>query len=168
MRFISKATLRLESFDLRDLAEREIATLRSAAERAGLGMTLVPGPPQRVRADRVRLEQAIANLLDNAVKYTEHGGIEVSTGGDERRAWCEVRDTGAGIPAADLPRIFERFYRVDKARSREKGGTGLGLSIVKHVATMHDGEVSVRSVAGEGSVFRIEIPREPHGGPAGA
>jgi two-component system phosphate regulon sensor histidine kinase PhoR len=71
-----------------------------------------------------------------------------------------VRDTGPGIPVADLGRIFERFYRVDKARSREKGGTGLGLSIVKHIVALHDGEVSVQSTLGSGSCFRFEIPRE--------
>ncbi len=77
------------------------------------------------------------------------------------RAWCEVSDTGPGIPEEDQPRIFERFYRADKARGREKGGTGLGLSIVKHIAALHGGEVSVRSRPGEGSTFRFEIPRGP-------
>jgi len=82
-------------------------------------------------------------------------------GVDGRRAWCAVRDTGPGIPSEDLPRIFERFYRVDKARSRELGGTGLGLSIVKHIANLHGGEVSVDSTLGHGSTFRFEIPLEP-------
>jgi len=73
--------------------------------------------------------------------------------------WCEVEDTGAGIPAADVPRIFERFYRVDKARSREKGGTGLGLAIVRHILALHGGRVSVVSDVGRGSTFRIELPQ---------
>jgi two-component system phosphate regulon sensor histidine kinase PhoR len=73
-------------------------------------------------------------------------------------AWCEVEDTGSGIPHEDQPRIFERFYRVDKARSREKGGTGLGLSIVKHIVALHGGRITVRSEPGKGSTFRFEIP----------
>ena len=114
-------------------------------------------------ADRARLDQAIANLIDNAVKYTERGRVSVRLGGDPARAWLEVADTGPGIPAADQPRIFERFYRVDRARSREKGGTGLGLSIVKHVIALHRGEVSLESAPGAGSVFRFEIPRRVPG-----
>ena len=101
----------------------------------------------------------VANLIDNAVKYTERGRVRVSLGGDDARVWCEVEDTGPGIPRDDLPRIFERFYRVDKARSREKGGTGLGLSIVKHAVALHGGQVSVKSRPGQGSTFRFEIPR---------
>jgi len=115
-----------------------------------------------VSADRRMMEQVIANLLDNAIKYTERGGVTVTLGGSGDRAFGEVEDTGPGIPEADQPRIFERFYRVDKARSREKGGTGLGLSIVKHIVTLHGGEVSVRSRPAGGSVFRFEIPA---GGP---
>jgi len=79
-------------------------------------------------------------------------------------AWCEVADTGQGIPASDRPRVFERFYRVDKGRSRQQGGTGLGLSIVKHIVTLHGGNVAVESEVGAGSRFRFEIPR---GGPDG-
>jgi len=85
--------------------------------------------------------------------------VRVSLGSDEARVWCEVEDTGPGIPPEDLPRVFERFYRVDKARSREKGGTGLGLSIVKHAVALHGGQVLVRSRPGQGSTFRFEIPR---------
>jgi two-component system phosphate regulon sensor histidine kinase PhoR len=159
---------RTERFDLRELAERQVAMFRQRAERAGLALALEPGGPEAICADRARLEQVLANLLDNAIKYTDHGHVRVVLGGDAARAWCEVEDTGAGVPPEDLPRIFERFYRVDKARSRDKGGTGLGLSIVKHIATLHGGEVSVRSVAGEGSVFRFEIPRHAADVPLGA
>jgi two-component system phosphate regulon sensor histidine kinase PhoR len=106
----------------------------------------------------VQIEQAVANLLSNAIKYTERGSVTVAVGAGAGEAWFEVRDTGPGIPSEDQPRIFERFYRVDKARSREQGGTGLGLSIVKHVLQLHGGEVSVRSRVGEGSVFRFRIP----------
>ncbi len=151
--------LRVERFDLRELAAAQLTAFRRRAEQGGLALTLEPGETQPVTADRARLEQVFANLLDNAVKYTEQGEVRVALGGDEVRAWCEVRDTGCGIPEDDQPRIFERFYRVDKARSRDRGGTGLGLSIVKHIVTLHGGEVSVRSGAGPGSAFRFEIPR---------
>lgn len=152
------ATLRLESFDLRLLAAEQIATYRDTAQRAGLTLELVPGENVPVVADRIRLAQALANLLDNAIKYTEHGGVRVTLGVRDGRAWCEVRDTGSGIPAEDLPRVFERFYRVDKARSRAKGGTGLGLAIVKHAIALHDGVVALESRVGQGSAFRFEFP----------
>ncbi len=152
-------SLRFEPVDLRALAESQVLANRTAAERAGLAIALEPGAPVVVQADRARLEQVLANLVDNAIKYTERGRIDVRLGqGPGPRAWCEVADTGPGIPPDDQPRVFERFYRVDKARSREKGGTGLGLSIVKHIVILHGGEVSVRSVPGEGSTFRFEIP----------
>ena len=155
------ATLRREPLDLHELAAEQLAQVREAATRAGLELALEGKSPVRVVADRVRLCQVLANLLDNAVKYTERGRVTVAVGEADGRAWCEVRDTGAGIPAADLPRVFERFYRVDKARSRQKGGTGLGLSIVKHAVALHDGVVAVESRVGEGTTFRFEIPTTP-------
>ena len=116
-----------------------------------------------VVADRARIEQVLANLLDNAMKYTDRGRVIVRTGVRDGMSWCEVEDTGAGIPEEHQPRVFERFYRVDKARSREQGGTGLGLSIVKHIVELHDGTVSLRSAPGQGSTFRFEIPTHPLG-----
>jgi len=148
-----------ERFDLREAVERQAAALRERARQAGLELRVSDGPAVHVVADRKRVEQVVANLLDNAVKYTERGSVVVTLGEDSARAWCEVTDTGPGIPAYDLPRIFERFYRVDKARSRETGGTGLGLSIVKHIVMLHGGEVSVKSTVGQGSTFRFELPR---------
>ena len=136
------ASLRREPLDLRALAAEQLEHVRGAAERAGLELELEPGPPVMLNADRVRLGQVLANLLDNAVKYTERGSVRVALGAADGRAWCEVRDTGSGIPARDLPRVFERFYRVDKARSRAQGG----------------GEVSVASRIGEGTTFRFEVP----------
>jgi two-component system, OmpR family, phosphate regulon sensor histidine kinase PhoR len=153
------AELRLSSLDLREVVERQAASFRPRATAAGLTLHVEEGPPVPVGADRARIEQVIANLLENAVKYTERGEISVELGGDRERVWCEVVDTGPGIPIEDQPRIFERFYRVDKARSREKGGTGLGLSIVKHIVLLHGGTVTVRSSPGQGSTFRFEIPR---------
>jgi two-component system phosphate regulon sensor histidine kinase PhoR len=155
---------RLAAIDLRALVERQLAAFRPRAERAGVALELAPGAPLPLRADPVLLEQVIANLVDNALKYTERGAVRLTLGASDDRAWCEVRDTGSGIPEEDLDRIFERFYRVDKARSREKGGTGLGLSIVKHIVTLHGGEVAVESRLGAGSTFRFEIPRDPEAG----
>jgi two-component system phosphate regulon sensor histidine kinase PhoR len=155
--------LRREPFDLRDSVERQIATLRARAGQAGLTIELEPGGPAPVLADRLRIDQVIANLLDNAIKYTEKGGVRVRLGREGARVTCAVEDTGSGIPPEDVPRIFERFYRVDKARSREKGGTGLGLAIVRHILALHGGRVSVESALGHGSTFRFELPPAPPG-----
>ncbi|HTM57593.1 MAG TPA: ATP-binding protein [Candidatus Udaeobacter sp.] len=154
-----RTTLKRERFDLRELVESQARVAGDRARRAGVDLDLEEGAPIPVVADRARIEQVISNLLDNAVKYTERGGIRVSLGADQENAWCVVRDSGPGIPGEDLQRIFERFYRVDKARSRDLGGTGLGLSIVKHIVTLHGGEVSVESRPGHGSAFRFQIPR---------
>jgi two-component system phosphate regulon sensor histidine kinase PhoR len=153
------ARLHREPLDLRELVAGLLPGFEERAHRAGLTLTLAPGGPAQVDADRRRIEQVIANLLDNALKYTERGGVTVSVGGDAAHAWGEIRDTGPGIPHADQARVFERFYRVDKARSRDKGGTGLGLSIVKHILALHDGSITVSSAPGAGSTFRFEIPR---------
>jgi signal transduction histidine kinase len=109
--------------------------------------------------DRGLVRTACANLLDNAVKYNRPGGrVEISASADDDRVRIVVIDTGIGIPARDRQRIFERFYRVDQARSRETGGTGLGLSIVKHVAELHGGSVGLVSTEGAGSTFTITLP----------
>jgi two-component system phosphate regulon sensor histidine kinase PhoR len=104
----------------------------------------------------------LTNLVDNAIKYTPAGGeVRVSHERAGARDRVHVADTGEGIPAEHLPRIFERFYRVDRARSREMGGTGLGLAIVKHLARAHGGEATARSEPGRGSTFTIEFPHAP-------
>jgi len=154
------ATLRISRFDLRARVAGQAAAFAERAMRAGLTLALEPGPPLEIAADQARLDQVVANLLDNAVKYTERGGIRLALGATSERVWCEVADTGPGIPPEDRSRVFERFYRVDKARSRDKGGTGLGLAIVKHIVTLHGGDVSLASEIGKGSVFRFSIPRE--------
>jgi two-component system phosphate regulon sensor histidine kinase PhoR len=105
------------------------------------------------------LEQAVANLLDNAIKYSDPGGeVILATTLSETEVVIDVKDTGIGIVQKHLPRLFERFYRVDKARSRQLGGTGLGLAIVKHIAQTYGGHVSVKSVVGQGSTFSIHLP----------
>jgi two-component system phosphate regulon sensor histidine kinase PhoR len=153
------ARLHREPIDLRDLVAGLLPAFQERAQRAGLSLTLAAGPPVPADGDRRRIEQVVANLLDNALKYTERGGVTVTVGGDAAHAWGEVRDTGPGIPEPDQARVFERFYRVDKARSRDQGGTGLGLSIVKHILALHDGAISVANAPGGGSIFRFEIPR---------
>jgi two-component system, OmpR family, phosphate regulon sensor histidine kinase PhoR len=116
-----------------------------------------------VLGNRLQIEQALVNLLDNAVKFNRPSGevlLEVTCVGDGR-VKINLTDTGIGIPYDDLPRIFERFYRVDKARSREVGGTGLGLSIVKHIIERMNGTVSVESQLGKGSTFTVLLPSAP-------
>jgi two-component system phosphate regulon sensor histidine kinase PhoR len=118
--------------------------------------------PLRVLGDGEALQQLLGNLLDNAFKYTPAGGrVGVRTGRDGDVLFVDVTDTGLGIEVQHQERIFERFYRVDKGRSRDVGGTGLGLSIVKHIARAHGGGVTVRSAPGQGSTFRISLPPAP-------
>jgi two-component system phosphate regulon sensor histidine kinase PhoR len=113
-----------------------------------------------VSGSRLRLEQAILNLMANAIKFNRPGGeVRVSATVNERhQVAIVIADTGVGIPSQDLPRIFERFYRIDKARSRQVGGTGLGLSIVKHVVERMNGAIEVESQLGRGSVFTLRLP----------
>jgi two-component system phosphate regulon sensor histidine kinase PhoR len=106
--------------------------------------------------------QMITNLIDNAIKFNRDGGSVTITFQRGDRDRIVVRDTGEGIPSHHLDRLFERFYRVDRARSRELGGTGLGLAIVKHLARSHGGEVTVTSQLGEGTEFTIELPNAPN------
>jgi two-component system phosphate regulon sensor histidine kinase PhoR len=112
-------------------------------------------------ADRRRLEQILINLVDNAIKFNRpQGEVIVSAAVAEADTIIRVRDTGPGIPPEHLPRVFERFYRVDKARSRELGGTGLGLAIVKHLTRAHGGEAEVNSTVGQGCEFIIKLPNQ--------
>jgi len=122
---------------------------------ATAGETWVPG-------NRVRLQQVVVNLLDNAIKYTAAGGeVRISIFTERDRGVIEIRDNGIGIPAECLPFVFDRFYRADRARSRESGGTGLGLAIVKAICTAHDGTVALESREGAGTVARVELPLCP-------
>mgnify|MGYP001301411883 CR=1 FL=1 len=130
---------------------------KAAEKQVELKNEVVPG--SIVFADAVRLEQMLTNLIDNAIKFNRPSGkVTVSLKRGGGRDFISVEDTGEGISAEHLKRLFERFYRTDKARSREIGGTGLGLAIVKHLARLHGGEASVRSEVGKGSVFTIELP----------
>ena len=130
---------------------------RAAARRVMLNNEV--SKDATVFADARRLEQMLTNLIDNAIKFNrENGTVTISHEHKGARDRIHIRDTGDGIPPEHLKRIFERFYRVDRARSRDMGGTGLGLAIVKHLALAHNGEVSVQSKHGEGSTFTIELP----------
>ncbi len=142
------------------------ASVASAAAAAGVTVSLPRDADDvRVLGHDGRLEQVWVNLLTNAVKYNKSGGsvtVEVTTPADAAREACvTIRDTGQGIPAEAIPRIFERFYRVDKGRSRDQGGTGLGLAIVKHIVRAHRGRIEVESEPGTGSTFRVRLPRAP-------
>ena len=109
--------------------------------------------------DPVKLDQAFSNLIENAVKYNQPGGyVKVSLDADRDYFYLKVADNGAGIPEESLPHIFERFYRVDKARSRDSGGTGLGLSITRSIVLQHHGIIKVESALGEGTTFTVRIP----------
>jgi two-component system, OmpR family, sensor histidine kinase SenX3 len=141
---------------LHEAAER----VRGAADAAGIPVSVSPVATDLVvTGDSSQLISAVTNLLENAVKYSEAGDpVEVDATMADGRLCIAVHDHGIGIPARDLERIFERFYRVDRARSRATGGTGLGLSIVRHVAQAHGGDVTVESIEGEGSTFRFRVP----------
>ncbi len=128
------------------------------AEHKGVEL-MADSPPIALLADPLKLQQAIFNLIDNAIKYTEAGGsVRVSANTSEDMVLISVKDTGYGIPKEDIPRLFERFYRVDKARARGTGGTGLGLAIVERIAKMHGGWVDVDSTEGVGSTFTLVLP----------
>src|SRR5690606_6170994 len=145
--------------------------VRPAAEQRGIAIEVEDTSPRLcVAGDRRQLVSAVTNLLDNAVKYSEPGStVAVRARTDGTWVDVAVRDHGIGIPRRDLERIFERFYRVDRARSRETGGTGLGLAIVRHVASNHRGEVRVESREGAGAAVTLRLPvRAGPGAPAPA
>jgi len=149
-----------------DLKELIISTVRGfekqARDRDIELNTHIPEDLPGVSGDGGRIEQVLVNLLDNAIKYTPAGGsVRVSAGGEDGYARVDVSDTGIGIPPGDIARIFERFYRVDKARSRDLGGTGLGLAIVKHIIQGHNGKLHVESTPGHGSTFSFSIAAIP-------
>ncbi len=146
--------------DLAELASGTAEQMRLMAEDRGIQLESTALRPTVVRGDRGRLKQVIVNLLDNAIRFTPRGGkVTLASVSTSVYDALEVRDTGVGIPPAALPHIFERFYRVDEARSREDGGAGLGLSIVKSICGAHRAEIEVDSEVGRGSCFRLKFPR---------
>jgi heavy metal sensor kinase len=146
-------------FDLGTLVASTADQMMVLAEDKSVTISCQIPQPVLVEADRSSLKQVTVNLLDNAIKYTSSGGsITVDVAARDGKAVLEVTDTGAGIPAEALPHVFERFFRVDKTRSRDLVGAGLGLSIVKSICVAHGGTVGVQSKEGEGSRFIIELP----------
>lgn len=159
-----RAPLEYAPVQLKELFDSIYEVLLPAAGKKSIAMTHEVPDHLFIEGDEDRLRQIFMNLLSNAISYSLEGGrvrVEagiINEGGDEEKVRFIVSDTGIGIPKKDLPRIFERFYRVDKARSRSSGGTGLGLSIVKHLVELHHGSIRVESKVGEGSTFILELP----------
>ncbi|OQA15964.1 MAG: Alkaline phosphatase synthesis sensor protein PhoR [Firmicutes bacterium ADurb.Bin356] len=150
-------TLNIAEVDLEALVLRVIRRLMPIAKKKGIRLERKM-LPVTIEADEARLEQVVVNLIDNALKYTDKGAVAVTLKPDGAFAALIVHDTGIGIPKGAVPRLFERFYRVDKARSRETGGTGLGLSIVERIVSMHGGYIQVESVVGRGTTFTVRLP----------
>jgi two-component system phosphate regulon sensor histidine kinase PhoR len=151
--------LQLERINLKTLVQNVLHMFDHRLKEKGLTFSLeaAEGLPS-LNGDPFKLEQMFVNLLDNAVKYTEKGEIRVTIGAVDGKVLIRIRDTGIGIPRQDLARIFERFYVVDRSRSRKFGGTGLGLSIVKHIVLLHNGTIDVESSSDGGSTFTITLP----------
>ena len=148
-----------EPVSLRESIESALRTVEPGARTRGVRLVCGPFDDLRVLGHEVRLEQVFVNLLENAIKFNRPDGeVRVEVARASELTVVHVKDTGLGIPSRDLPRIFERFYRVDKARSRATGGTGLGLAIVKHAVEQMGGSVSVESSLGQGSVFTVALP----------
>ncbi len=146
--------------DLAAVLVEVVSTNQYAAKRQGLGLSLTGSSELLVRGDRSQLVSVFSNLVDNAIKYSEIGGVvNVNSTVKDDEIVLSVTDYGIGIAERDQKRIFERFYRVDKARSRATGGTGLGLSIVRHIVLEHGGAIDVRSEEGVGSTFTVRLPR---------
>lgn len=153
--------MHLERFDVAEVVREAVERATPLAYKRGVALDVVPADDDStILGDRFQVLSAVGNLVDNAVKYSDDNetvSVEINALPDD--VVINVIDHGIGIPVSSIDRIFERFYRVDKARSRGTGGTGLGLSIVRHVATNHGGEVNVRSREGEGSTFTLRLPR---------
>jgi heavy metal sensor kinase len=146
-------------FDFAEMTRTTVDQMRLLAEEKEVEIRFEGQEPIEIEGDRIRLKQVVVNLLDNAIKYSaSHAAVSVKTLRLDGKAILEVTDTGIGIPDGALPYIFDRFYRVDKARSRQLGGTGLGLAIVKSICAAYGGAVTVQSAEGKGATFRVELP----------
>ncbi|AQQ53337.1 sensor histidine kinase [Planococcus lenghuensis] len=154
-----KIALVFEEVDIIEVAENAVMKTRMQAQQKGIDMIFRrPDTAPSVEADGARMEQIFTNLVDNAVKYTESGTITVTVSAQTDMMEITVADTGSGIPATDLPHVFDRFYRVEKSRSREFGGTGLGLAIVKQLTELQGGTIDVASEPGTGTRFTLRFP----------
>jgi two-component system phosphate regulon sensor histidine kinase PhoR len=149
-----------DSVNINELIEEVLPIYVSECNKKNLALNTEFCELPYITCDRVRIQQAIINLIDNAIRYTDRGEIRIITGESDDYVRITVEDTGIGIPESSLNRIFERFYVVDKSRSRKTGGTGLGLSIVKHIVERHNGQILVESKPGQGSRFTILLPKK--------
>ena len=156
---------RMEPCDVCQSVRKVYEAMRLDVAKHGLSLNLsLPAAPAWVLGDRDRIEQVIINIATNAVRYTAKGGsVEMSVTPAEGEVLIAVADTGIGIPKEDIPRIFDRFYRVDKARSRALGGTGLGLSIAFEIVRRHDGRMEIDSEVGKGTTMTVHLPCLPEG-----
>lgn len=156
-------TLNLTDFDIIELAREviEFLEIKSKGRKISITFSQNYDRPMMIHADRERIREVLINLIDNSIKYghPKRGTTTISFFDMDGSILTEVTDNGPGIESADLPRIFERFYRVDKARSREQGGTGLGLAIVKHIIEAHDENINVRSTPGLGTTFSFTVKK---------
>jgi signal transduction histidine kinase len=153
------STLKKQNLDLAELTQKTVKGLQVLAEKNGITLDMNLEGPLEIIGDEAKLRQVIINLVDNAIKYTPEGGrVMVDTYRGKNEAILKVSDTGIGIPAEDIPRIFDRFFRVDKARSRATGGTGLGLSIAHRIILLHNGSIQVDSREGKGTTFYVHFP----------
>ena len=151
--------LNLNDVDLEDVARPIVSSFEQQASNKGISLELAALRPVRVEADAARLSQVFVNLIDNALRHTARGGrVRIEVDARDSDAVLRVRDTGEGIPYRDLPHIFERFYVVDRSRTRGSGGAGLGLAIVKGIVDAHGGSVSAESMLGRGTAFTIRLP----------
>lgn len=149
--------LHRENVDLKDIAERVVSRLRPLAQNKGIELNFT-GSSAMIFGEERQIEQAVVNLIENAVKYTDAGHVDAAVKQTGSEAQLIVKDTGIGIPEDAIPHLFERFYRVDKARSRGTGGTGLGLAIVERIIALHGGFITVESELGHGSTFTVHLP----------
>lgn len=156
----SEYRLDLQKININTFLQKEMRIFERMAAAKGLMIELhADDEPVYAEIDVFAMEQVFTNLVENALKYTEQGNVKVTVRSDFENVFVDVADTGPGIEQEHLERIFERFYVVDKSRTRETGGTGLGLSIVKHIALLHGGSVSVKSTIGQGSIFTVQIKK---------
>ncbi|MBW2469015.1 MAG: GHKL domain-containing protein, partial [Deltaproteobacteria bacterium] len=153
--------IKFESVKIGDVFQAAIQLCRPKADEKNIRIDLDFDDETTAVLDPTLIEQAVVNLLDNAVKFSDPGSmIHIKSYRQDDQLVIRVQDHGIGIAQKHLPRLFERFYRIDKARSRDMGGTGLGLAIVKHIAQAHGGHVAVESKLGEGSRFSIHLPQK--------
>ncbi|MNJ54007.1 Alkaline phosphatase synthesis sensor protein PhoR [compost metagenome] len=156
--------LSLEWVDLSEITDNAVRKIRLKASDKGLQLnTHINYSIPLILGDGLRMEQVLINLLENAIRYTEKGSIQIELNENSSYIYLAVTDTGIGIPEAELPFIFERFHRVEKSRSREYGGTGLGLSIAKKLVELQGGEILVSSKIGNGTRFEIRFKHESRG-----